>query len=111
MKKAKQMMIMLLLCCITVSLTACGGGLEKKILGSWVPADDDEGYFTFYSSGTVTATVLNEETETGTWEISDDDTLTITLYGDTVTVKVTKISSDSMTWARDDVEMELLKRD
>ncbi len=97
---------------VVISLTACGSSdsIEKQILGSWVPVDDDEGYFTFYSSGTLTATVSNEATETGTWEI-DDNTLIMVLYGDTVSVEITDISSDSMIWLTNGREIELAKMD
>ncbi len=97
---------------VVTSLTACGGdkSIDEMILGSWVPSDDDEGYFTFYSSGTLTATVSGDKVETGTWEISDT-TLTMTLYGDTVSAEITEISDDSMTWLANGNEVELLKID
>lgn len=94
---------------VLVSLTACGGGgIEKKILGSWVPAGDVEGYLTFYSGGTLTATENGETAETGSWEV-DGTTLTMTLYGSTVSAEVTEISNDSMTWLANGNEVELLK--
>lgn len=109
MKDAKRFLSVLLVCCMIATLTACGGGLEKKILGSWAPAGDDE-YMTFYSSGTVTVSPSNEDIQEGTWVITGENNLEITLDGDTFTVEITAISSDSMTWENNGKSIELLKR-
>lgn len=111
MKKIRQIICVLLFCCTVFSLSACGAGLKKDILGSWMPVEDDDGYFTFYSDGTVIATEVGGDSESGTWSILDDDTLEVTLYGNTRTIEVTDISSDSMTWEANGNRMKLVKKD
>lgn len=104
--KVRRILSIFFVGCMILSLCACGGdGLEKKVLGEWVPVGDD-GSITFLSDGT--GKVDDDEIE---WKVSEDDTLELTFEGHTITVKVVSISSERMTWEMDGESMELKKRD
>ena len=109
-KHVKQFLSGLLVCCMVMALTACSGGIEKQILGSWAPIGEDE-YMTFYSSGTLAVESFWDDDVVGTWRISDGNRLTMSLDGEEITVEVTDISSDGMIWEINGESLALLKRD
>lgn len=102
MKSAKRIVNIILVCSLVIALSACGGGMEKKILGRWAPAGEDE-YITFYSSG-----IVDMEGEEGTWSIEGDN-LSISQGGVTMTAKISRIASDCMTWEVNGNSIELIK--
>lgn len=104
--KIKRIVSVLAALCLITAFAACGkNSAEKQILGSWTPAGEDE-YVTFYSNGTLYAAG-----DTGTWSITDNEKLDMTIDGDTLSVKITHISSDSMTWELEDESINLVKHE
>ncbi len=97
--KSKILSISLAFCIMTLLLSACNGSsIEDKIPGSWAPAGESE-YITFNSDGTV---YLGEDiygdSIYGTWTVTDDNVLEIIEDEELMSITVTDISSDSMTW-------------
>lgn len=95
MRKKLYLMVVGCMLVLSLILTACGGGLEKKLMGSWYLESDSKPQFTLYDDGTCE---IAGEYGTGHWAVVNDDQLKLTnFYGESAIATIISLKGGCLT--------------
>lgn len=92
----KQKLALLLSCTLLLLiLTACGGGMEKKLVGTWYREGKNVPAFELYDDGTCK---IENEYGTGKWAVVNDNQLKLTnFYGESDVVTIVGVKGGCLT--------------
>ena len=126
MKKTKIYLFLSIAVIISLAITSCGKYEDgpgfsllsktarmtnkwelKSVDGATIPAG--EIVWEFKKDGVATISIVGFDTETGTWEFSDDkEDLFLEVGGDTSTLKIRRLTNKEL-WVEDPAGLELAK--